>query len=73
MFYQALTPWLERILIHADQFALGALPESAARVFDLALMVAEIAPNVELYKSDPHVPHSFEERRFIAVHGEHRH
>jgi hypothetical protein len=72
-FYRAILPWLERILAHADQFPLGALPTASARVFDLALMHAEIAPNVELYKSDPRVPHSFEERRFIAVHGEHRH
>jgi hypothetical protein len=72
-FYQALLPWLERILAHADQFALGALPAASARVFDLALMHAEIAPNVELYAGSPDVPHSFEERRFIAVHGEHRH
>ena len=72
-FYHALLPWLERILAYADQFPLGALPEAAARVFDLALMHAEIAPNVELYKGAPGVPHSFEERRFIAVHGEHRH
>lgn len=72
-FYQALLPWLEPILAHADQFALGALPEPSARLFDLTLMHAEIAPNVELYKCAPNVPHSFAERRFIAVHGDARH
>lgn len=72
-FYHAVLPWLERILEHADRYALGELPESAARIFDLALMHAEIAPNVELYKGAPGVPHSFEERRFIAVHGNDRH
>ena len=72
-FYAALLPWLERILTHADQFPVGQLPERSARLFDLALMHAEIAPNVELYKGDPHVPHSFDEKRFIAVHGDARH
>ena len=72
-YYTAILPWLERILAHADQYPLGELPEAAGRLFDLALMHAEIAPNVELYSSDPHVPHSFEERRFIAVHGNDSH
>jgi hypothetical protein len=72
-FYAAMLPWLERILAHADQFALGSLPERSARLFDLALMHAEIAPNVELYQGEPRVPHSFEEQRFIAVHGDERH
>lgn len=72
-FYQALLPWLEAILAHADQFELGALPAPSARLFDLALMHAEVAPHVELYKSSPKVPHSFEERRFIGVHGNTRH
>ncbi len=72
-FYDAILPWLERILDHADRFPLGELPPASARLFDLALMHAEIAPNVELYQCDPHVPHSFEERRFIAAHGDDPH
>ncbi|MEM7541439.1 MAG: hypothetical protein AAF384_07595 [Pseudomonadota bacterium] len=72
-FYEAVSPRVEAILDHADGFALGALPEDSERLYDLALMVAEIAPNVELYQGDPNVPYSFEERRFIAVHGESEH
>ena len=72
-FYDAVQPNLERILEHADKFEIGKLPEQSARLYDLALMVAEIAPNVELYGGDPDVPHSFEEKRFIAVHGDDRH
>lgn len=72
-FYHAILPWLERILAHADQFPLGELPDRSANLFDLALMHAEIAPNIELYRGDPNVPHSFEERRLIAVHGDNRH
>ena len=72
-FYNAILPHLERILDHVDQHPLGGLPEQSARLFDLALMHAEIAPNVELYDGDPNVPHSYEEKRFIAVHGNERH
>ena len=72
-FYNAVLPHLESILEHVDQYPLGELPEQSARLFDLALMHAEIAPNVELYDGDPNVPHSFEEKRFIAVHGNDRH
>ncbi len=72
-FYNAVVPYLERILDHVDKYPLGGLPEQSARLFDLALMHAEIAPNVELYDGDPNVPHSFEEKRFIAVHGNDRH
>ena len=72
-FYNAVLPHLERILDHVDEYALGKLPEHSATLFDLALMHAEIAPNVELYDGDPNVPHSFEEKRFIAVHGDDGH
>ena len=72
-FYEAVLPYLERILQHVDEYPLGELPEASARLFDLALMHAEIAPNVELYDGDPNVPHSFEEKRFIAVHGDDEH
>ena len=68
-FYNAIQPRVEAILEHADKFEIGHLPESSARLYDLALMLAEIAPNVELYDGNPRVPHSFEEKRMIAVHG----
>ena len=69
-FYTAILADLPRILAHTDTFPLGELPAESARLYDLAMMAAEIAPNVELYDGDPDVPHSFEERRFIAVHGD---
>ena len=72
-FYSAIQPRLESILEYCDQYPLGELSDEAARLYDLALMAAEIAPNVEFYGGDPNVPHSFEERRFIAVHGENMH
>ncbi len=72
-FHEALLPRLEEILDHVDRFEIGQLPEDSARLFDLALMLAEISPNVELYDGEPNVPHSFEERRFVAVHGDDPH
>ena len=68
-FYDACMPRVEAILDYADQFPLGELPGDAATLFDLAMMVTKISPNVELYNGDPNVPYSFEERRFIAVRG----
>lgn len=72
-FYDALLPYLEQILNLADEYPLGAMPADVTRLFDLALMLAEISPNVELYRADPNVPYSFSERRFIAVHGDKAH
>jgi hypothetical protein len=71
-FYDAVLPHLPAILDDVDGYPLGQLPDAAERLFNLAMMLAEIAPNVELYGGDPDVPYSFEERRFIAAHGERR-
>jgi hypothetical protein len=71
-FYKALQPRLESILKHVDEYEIGKLPEQSGRLYAMALMMAEIAPNVELYDGDPDVPHSFDEKRFIAVQGDER-
>ncbi|NNL85920.1 MAG: hypothetical protein HKP27_09720 [Myxococcales bacterium] len=71
-FYHALLPYLPAILDYVDAYPLGELPETAERLFNLAMTLAEVAPNVELYGGAPDVPHSFEERRFIAAHGQRR-
>ena len=70
--YDALAPQLDAILEHVDQYPLGEMPPDAERLFFLALMLAEISPHVELYSGDPNVPHSFDETRFVAVHGDER-
>jgi hypothetical protein len=69
-FYNAMLPHLEAALAYVDTFPLGQLPEESAVLFRMLLSMAEIAPHVELYRGDPKVPHSFDERRFIAEHGE---
>ena len=70
--YDALAPQLDAILEHVDQYPLGEMPPDAERLFFLALMLAEISPHVELYSGDPNVPHSFDDTRFVAVHGDKR-
>lgn len=69
-FYNAISGRMEEILALADQYPLGDMPEPVANLFYMGLSVAEIAPHVELYRSNPLVPFSFDERRFVAVHGE---
>ena len=69
-FYDAVVPRLPAIIDYLNRFQRGSMPEDAQRLFDLALSLVEIAPNVELYKGSTTVPFSFEERRFIAIHGE---
>jgi hypothetical protein len=69
-FYSAMLPRLEEILSHVDKFPLNELPADSFRLFTLAMSMAEIAPHIELYKGDPKVPHSFDESRFVAEHGD---
>ena len=69
-FYDAMVPRLPAIIEYLDRYPLAALPADARRLMRLALAAAEIAPTVELYKGSVKVPFSFEETRFIAVHGD---
>jgi len=69
-FYDAVVPRLPAIIDYLNRFPLDSMPVETQRLLHLALSVAEIAPNVELYRGSTTVPFSFEERRFIAVHGD---
>jgi hypothetical protein len=69
-FYDAMLPHIEAVLDLADTFPVGQMSAQVEQLFFMALMLAEISPNVELYGGQPGVPHSFEEPRMIAVHGE---
>ncbi|MEK7943678.1 hypothetical protein WKR98_02940 [Pigmentiphaga sp. YJ18] len=71
-FYDNMLPRMPAILRHVDTYPLGELPEDAARLFSLALSMAEVAPHIELYGGSPGVPYAFEESRFVAEHGEQR-
>lgn len=67
--YDTLLPRLDALLDYLNQFPLDHLSEDACRLLYLTLSFAEVAPYVECYRGQPHVPNSFEETRFIAVHG----
>jgi hypothetical protein len=69
-FYEAVTPRLEAIIAWLDRFPPDAMPAQAQRLLHLILSLAEIAPTVELYRGSATVPYSFDETRFIAVHGD---
>ena len=68
--YDVLLPRLDPMLEYLNQYELDELPADAKRLFYLTLSFAEVAPFVECYKGEPHVPNSFDESRFIAVHAD---
>ncbi|MEQ9088836.1 MAG: hypothetical protein RLQ26_08850 [Alphaproteobacteria bacterium] len=71
-FYDAMMPRLEDALDKADEYPLGEMPEDVEQLFFMTLSLAEVAPHIELYGGNPEVPYSFEESRFVAVHGNDR-
>ena len=68
IFYDAMLPRLEEALDLADQYPRGEIPHDVEQLFFMTLSLAEVAPHVELYNGNPHVPYSFDESRFNAVH-----
>ncbi len=68
--YETLLPCLESILEYLNQFPLDGMPADVRRLFYLTLSFAEIAPFVECYGGEPRVPNSFDDTRFVAVHGD---
>lgn len=68
-FYDAVLPRTEAIIEYLNQFSLDRIPEEARPLLHLAFSLAEVAPFVEIY-GDLRVPDSFEETRFVAVHGD---
>jgi hypothetical protein len=69
-FYETLLPRMDAVLDYLNQYALDTLPDDAKRLLYLTFSLAEVAPYVECYDSEPRVPNSFEDIRFIAVHGD---
>lgn len=67
-FYDAVLPRLPEILERIDRYPLGAVAGADRLLFHMILSLAEIAPHVEFYKSDPHVPFAFKEERMFGLH-----
>jgi len=68
--YDTLLPRMDAVLDYLNQFTLDALPPEAQRLLYLTFSLAEVAPYVECYGSNPWVPDSFEDTRMRAVHGD---
>lgn len=69
-FYHAMIGPLDDVLDYLDRFEIGAMPPDVHKLYHLALAFAEASPHVEMYKSRPEVPNSFDARRFVAAHGD---
>ncbi len=67
-FYGAILFRLPEILERIDRHPLGAVAGADRLLFHMTLSLAEIAPHVEFYKSDPHVPFAFKEERMLGLH-----
>ena len=68
--YDTLLPRMDAILDYLNQFTLDHLPGEGQRLLYLTFALAEVAPYVECYGSNPWVPDSFEDTRMVAVHGD---
>ena len=68
-FFEAVFPRMQHIADHLAPFPPDAVPQHALALYRLALAFADVAPYVEYYKA-PQVPDSFDEMRFVALHGE---
>lgn len=62
-FYAIMMPRMEAIASRLDSWPLDALPRSAARLLELALMAMEVAPAIEYYNA-PDVPDSVAFEKF---------
>ena len=68
--YDTVLPRMDAVLDYVDQFPLDDMPEDARQLLYLTFSLAEVAPYVECYGSNPWIPDSFADTRFIAVHGD---
>jgi hypothetical protein len=68
-FYAAVMPRLPAIMDALSVCPLNDMPDSLKALYLLACGFAEAAPHHELYKDSADVPHSFDARRFHAMHG----
>lgn len=62
--YDQVLPRLDAIFEFLSRYAIDKMPEDAARLSNLALMLAEVAPAVEFYQQ-PGVIDGFDPARFV--------
>lgn len=66
-FYEVMLARMDEVLPYLEQFSVDALPEDAARLFYLALALAEVAPAVEQF-GQPSVVDGYDVKRIIVQH-----
>lgn len=64
-FYNAVLPRVHAIAEYIDRFPISAMPATAVRLLDLARMLMEVAPAVEVMRSPDVVCHYARERLII--------
>ena len=69
VFYSETMPRLGELLELLSHDAPDKLPHELNGIYQLVCAFAEAAPHHELYKGSAEVPHSFDPRRFRALHG----
>jgi len=67
-FYDVAIKHLPQILARVDRHPLNEIQGEDLHLFRIALSLAEIAPHVEFYDCDPHVPFAFREDRMLGFH-----
>jgi hypothetical protein len=68
-FYSKMMPRLGEFLELLSHNPPNKLPPELHGIYQLVCAFAEAAPHHELYKGSAEVPHSFDPRRFRALHG----
>ena len=68
--YCAVMPRLPEIMEILARYPVSSIPPEVQPLYWLTCAFAEAAPHHELYKGSNVVPHSFDARRFRAVHGD---
>jgi hypothetical protein len=61
-----MMPRMEEMLNYLNQYPLDSMPDSARRLFNMTLSLAEVAVAVELFKQ-PTVVDGFDSRRLVPM------
>ena len=62
-FYNSVFPRIDALCDYIDQYTLDAMPQSAATLLQLGLMLMELSPAVEVYHQ-PDVPNAIDFDRY---------
>jgi hypothetical protein len=66
VFYEAILPRMEEIILYLNQYPLDGIPEDGKRLLNLALSFMEVSPAVELFH-EPDESGVFAAERFKII------